>query len=261
MNKEETALRRIERKIDIPMPVLLTCPHGGKVQLLPRRDESNVNCGESGVRIMSDTNTIEVTEGIALNILRMSKRDVYKIIGIVDRSFIDFNRGPECAYAPTRDNFAKDLYDGYHKEISNTIEKMHSQNSNGFRFLFDFHGTDNAEAQLFFGTDARANPHKSTICELLRHNPRALWDETGLLKLLKDKGYRTIPRNINDREHPSFDGGLTVKKYGDCNAIQRVEAIQCEITSELRDESRRLRFTIDMAECILKFIEPYVPHI
>ena len=79
------------------MPVLLTCPHGGKGQLLPRRDESNVNCGESGVRIMSDTNTIEVTEGIALNILRMSKRDVYKIIGIVDRSFIDFNRGPECA--------------------------------------------------------------------------------------------------------------------------------------------------------------------
>ena len=102
MNKEETALRRIERKIDIPMPVLLTCPHGGKVQLLPRRDESNVNCGESGVRIMSDTNTIEVTEGIALNILRMGKRDVYKIIGIVDQSFIDFNRGPQCAYAPTR---------------------------------------------------------------------------------------------------------------------------------------------------------------
>ena len=109
---------------------------------------------------------------------------------------------------PTLDNFAKDLYDGYHKEISNTIEKMHSQNSNGFRFLFDFHGTDNAEAQLFFGTDARANPHKSTICELLRHNPRALWDETGLLKLLKDKGYRTIPRNINDREHPK--GALMV---------------------------------------------------
>ena len=137
---------------------------------------------------------------------------------------------------------------------------MRSHNSRGLCFLFDIHGTDNTDAQLYFGTDARANPNHSTICGLLERNPRALWDEkTGLLKLLQNKGYSTIPRDIDDQEHPSFDGGLTVTKYGGCDVNPRTEAIQFDITSELRERSNRLKFTVDMAECILKFIEPYIP--
>ena len=88
-----------------------------------------------------------------------------------------------------------------------------------------------------------------------------MWDEdTGLVRLLQNKGYSTIPRNINDSEHSSFDGGLTVKTYGSCNQNQRVEAIQCEITADLRERSKRLQFTVDMAECILKFV-PYISQI
>jgi N-formylglutamate amidohydrolase len=261
MKQDETALHGRESLINNPLPVLFTCPHGGRVEFSPSREASNVNCGRGQFRIKSDTNTIEVTEGIALNILRMSRRDVYRTVAIADRSFIDFNREPECAYVPSSDHFAKDLYDGYHKEISNTIEKMHSQNNQGFRFLFDFHGTDNTEAQLFFGTDARTNPHKSTICGLLERNAKALWDDTGLLRLLQDKGYSTIPRNIDDSEHQSFDGGLTVTKYGGCDVNQRVEAIQCEIAADLRERSNRLKFTVDMAECILKFVRPYISQI
>ena len=139
---------------------------------------------------------------------------------------------------------------------------MHGQNNQGLSFLFDFHGTDNTEAQIFFGTDARSNPDKSTICGLLKQNPNALWDEnTGLLNLLQDKGYSTIPADKNDSEHPSFDGGLTVKEYGGCDVPQRVEAIQCEITADLRDKAKRLKFTVDMAECILKFVKPYISQI
>ena len=260
MNSDRIDVRSTGSRIDISMPVIFTCPHGGRVEFLPKRDGSNVNCSGE-VRVLGDNNTIEVTEGIALNILRMSKKDVYKIIGIADRSFIDFNREVDCAYVPLEDNFAKDMYDQYHQQISSTIEELHSHSHETFKFLFDFHGTDNTEAQLFFGTDARNNPNKSTICRLLERNPNALWDNTGLLRLLQDKGYSTIPRDINDNEHPSFDGGFTVKKYGDCDAGQRVEAIQCEITTELRDRAKRMQFTTDMAECILKFIKPYVSQI
>jgi hypothetical protein len=42
---------------------------------------------------------------------------------------------------------------------------------------------------------------------------------------------------------------------------QRVEAIQCEITADLRDRAKRLKFTVDMAECILKFVKPYISQI
>lgn len=261
MKQAETSLRSTVGLINDPFPVLFTCPHGGRVEFLPIRDHSNVDCGSGEIKIKSDNNTIEVTEGIALNIFRLSARDVYKTIAVADRSFVDFNREPNCAYA-SNDVFAKHLYDEYHSEISNTIEEMHGQNNQGLSFLFDFHGTDNTEAQIFFGTDARSNPDKSTICGLLKQNPNALWDEnTGLLNLLQDKGYSTIPADKNDSEHPSFDGGLTVKEYGGCDVPQRVEAIQCEITADLRDKAKRLKFTVDMAECILKFVKPYISQI
>lgn len=138
---------------------------------------------------------------------------------------------------------------------------MHAQNHESLCFLFDIHGTDNTEADIFLGTDARRNPNESTICGLLKRNPKALWDDTGLLRLLQNKGYRTIPRDIDDSEHPSFDGGFTVKKYGSCSVNQRVEAIQCEITADLRERSKRQQFTEDMAECILNFVKPYIPQI
>jgi hypothetical protein len=261
MKQAETSLRSTVSLINNPIPVLFTCPHGGRVEFLPIRDDSNVDCGPGEIKTKSDTNTIEVTEGIALNIFRLSTRDVYKTIAIADRSFVDFNREPNCAY-PSNDVFAKHLYDEYHSEISNTIEEMYGQNNQALSFLFDFHGTDNTEAEIFFGTDARSNPDKSTICGLLKQNPNALWDEnTGLLKLLQDKDYSTIPADKNDSEHPSFDGGLTVKKYGGCDVPQRVLAIQCEITIDLRDRAKRLKFTVDMAECILKFVKPYISQI
>ena len=255
----ERSFRNTVNLINNSIPVLFTCPHGGRVEFLPiRDDDSNVTCGTGEFKTKSDNNTIEVTEGIALNIFRLSTRHVYKTIAIADRSFVDFNREPNCAYA-SNDVFAKHLYDEYHNEILNTIGEIHGHNNQGLSFLFDFHGTNNTEAELFFGTDARINPNNSTICGLLKRNPNALWDEdTGLLKLLQKKGYSTIPRDINDSEHSSFDGGLTVKKYGGCNENQRVEAIQCEITADLRDKSRRLQFTVDMAECILKFVTPYI---
>jgi N-formylglutamate amidohydrolase len=259
LKKDEKHVHSREILHNDRLPVLLTCPHGGRVEFTPTREDS-VNCGPGQFRKRSDTNTIEVTEGIALNILRMANREVYRTIGVADRTFIDFNREPECAYATSSDQFGKHLYDEYHDNIAKTIKKMRSRNSQGLCFLFDIHGTDNTDAQLYFGTDARTNPNKSTICGLLERNPRALWDaNTGLLKLLQDKGYSTIPRNIHDQEHPSFDGGLTVTKYGGCDVNPRVEAIQCEITSELRERSNRLKLTVDLAECILKFIKPYTP--
>jgi hypothetical protein len=47
-----------------------------------------------------------------------------------------------------------------------------------------------------FGTDS-TNPTGSTICGLLEHNPNALWDVNGLVKLLQKGGYSTVPSTMN----------------------------------------------------------------
>lgn len=44
MNKYEPDLRGTESLTNIPMPVLFTCPHGGRVEFSPHRVASNVSC-------------------------------------------------------------------------------------------------------------------------------------------------------------------------------------------------------------------------
>ena len=195
-----------------------------------------------------------------LNIFSLSEKEVYKKIALVHRRFVDFNRDAECAFENSNDNRAKYIYNEYHNGILETIKKMHERNTNGFRFLFDIHGTQESDADIYFGTDAK-NPEGSTICGLLELNDKALWDDTGLIKLLKDRGYKTCPNEIGDDELPKLDGGTTVRNYGGCNVNQRVEAIQCEIAPKFRNEDdlpQLEKLARDMAECIFTFVSHYI---
>jgi len=74
---------------------------------------------------------------------------------------------------------------------------MNNHNNRGLRFLFDIRGTGEAGADIYFGTDS-TNPTGSTICGLLERNPNALWDVKGLVKLLLERGYSTVPSTMND---------------------------------------------------------------
>ena len=74
---------------------------------------------------------------------------------------------------------------------------MYNQNNQGLRFLFDIRCTEEAGADIYFGTDS-TKPTWSTICGLLERNPNALWDVNGLLKLLLERGYSTVPSTMND---------------------------------------------------------------
>jgi N-formylglutamate amidohydrolase len=241
-------------------PVLLTCPHGGTVKVSPARKKSKLpsSCDPDQFTKDSDLDTLELTQSIALNLYRLSRTDVYTNVTLVHRRFVDFNREAECAFEPSNDHLAEHLYNEYHNGIKKIIKKMRNQNNQGLCFLFDIHGTAETDADVYFGTDS-TNPAGSTICGLLERNPKALWDDNGLLKLLKERGYSTVPASMNDHEFPSLDGGTTVKRYGGCDVNPRVEAIQCEVSSELREnEVEREKFAKDMAACILQFISPYI---
>jgi hypothetical protein len=251
-----------------PLPVLFTSPHGGTARITPSRKKSNYpySCENVPFRTNGDRYTVELVESIALNIFRLYGKAVYRKIALVHRSFVDFHRDPQCAFEYSNDHLAEHVYDEYHNGILETINKISVQNNEGLRFLFDFHGTNNKEAEIFIGTDANANgPQGSTICRLLEVNQKALWDNTGLIKQLKARGYTTWPRTIDDPEFSSFDGGTTIKRYGRPNVQQRVESIQCEIGFSLRDTSlenrpKQRKFAKDMAECIYEFIFPYFSH-
>jgi len=111
-----------ENQTKFPMPVLLTCPHGGIARLSPKRVDSNLPPGCSKLNFSDDSDllTIHLTESIAANIFSLFEKQVYKKIALVHRRFVDFNRDPECAFETSNDNRAKYIYNEYHDGISET---------------------------------------------------------------------------------------------------------------------------------------------
>ncbi len=254
------------------MPVLFTCPHGGRGRLkeTPERQIRNLPsppCSRKKFSTKKDRRTKEITEKIIENIIRLGKRQVYQQIADIHRAYVDLNRIPRCAFEPSIDDLPAEVYGKYHNNIIEIINNMYLQNNTGLRFLFDIHGTEETEVKLedgstvkvdvFFGTDKK---HKNTICGLLKINPNALWDNnTGLIRLLQIKGYNTFPRAINENEYYKLDGGTTIQKYGGCNVKKRVEAIQIEVGPRFRlKKNLRERFANDIAECIFKFSSRYI---
>jgi N-formylglutamate amidohydrolase len=267
-------MRKIENTYTIqsggksPMPVLFTCPHGGREKLEQTRERDICNlptppCSRKKFSTEKDRRTKELTEKIIQNIVNLNAREVYSQIANVHRAYVDLNRSPKCAFETSTNQLAEKTYNKYHNGILETIKKMYIQNDTGLCFLFDIHGTeqnnpdDGTSVDIFFGTD-----HHKTICGLMEVNPKALWDNTGLIKLLQDKGYHTYPQIMGQDEFDKLDGGTTIKKYGGRNVKQRVEAIQCEVHSYFRiNKQRREQFARDFAECILTFVTPYISRI
>ena len=112
-----------------------------------------------------------------------------------ERRCIDANRSRKCAYDVQQ---AKKFYNEYHGKIRSFIKKI-NQSAKGFGFLFDIHGTagiSKYDADVIFGTN-----DGDSISGLLELNPDALWDNnSGLIALLKDEGYKTAPRKKGDYE-------------------------------------------------------------
>src|SRR5512132_2277397 len=62
-----------ENQTNFPMPVVLTCPHGGIARLSPKRVDSNLPSGCSKLDFSDDSDllTIHLTESIAANIFSL----------------------------------------------------------------------------------------------------------------------------------------------------------------------------------------------
>ena len=95
----------------------------------------------------SDLRTMELTTSVANKISILSGREVPTQIALINRDYIDFNRQVECAIEPSNDMTAENNYYEYHKGILDVIKKMHLQNENSFKFLFDIHGTGRTKVE------------------------------------------------------------------------------------------------------------------
>lgn len=234
------------------MPVILTCPHDGTVELpgIDARTEQNTPDGCGELKTKRDLHTDFITQSVAQKILDLTGLSPYVVMASFSRKFIDANRprSPRnCAFA---DPDARPFYDEYHKRIAEFIREIREQNGNR-GFLFDIHGKEEIEeepADIYLGTDNGGS--------LLPGFDRAgIFMQHGLQGLLKSVQYRLSPADAEAQEHSSVDGGFTVRRYG-----VFINSIQIEIADTIRDfEQKRLLLIDDLAFAIINFVRRHAP--
>ena len=86
-------------------------------------------------------------------------------------------------------------------------------------------------------------------------------EEKGLIPLLGTKNIRAYPEHLSQEMHKfTLDGGYTIKEYGSKRIKPGLVAIQIEVINCIRDNRYcREKFAADMADCILKFVHPFIP--
>jgi hypothetical protein len=244
--------------------LLFTCLHNGTEERGIVRDEAHlpntctVESGQ-GFSTENDILTSALTKSISNNILKLSGKEPYTEIGTVDRKYVDLNRKEECAFEQSSLQ-AKQAYAEYHNRILLKIEEMLPQNEDGMAFLFDIHGTELKKVQgrfieVIIGTD-----EGNSIQALTEVDPNAFWGAKGLIPLLEGKGIRVFPRNSSQQmQDHILDGGHTIQTYGSSRFKKGLVAIQVEVIHSIRDDRYcRVRFAADMANCILKFVSPFI---
>lgn len=224
------------------MPLILTVPHDGGDSI-----------GWVGVRTQGtnvrDVGTRDLAEEVADLIQKKSGRRPYLVIAKISRKFIDVNRAePEAIESPD----AAPAYRAYHARVAAYVAEVSEKFPKG-ALLVDVHGQSEEPDTVFRGTGSGKTVRSLTK----KYGNAAIQGEGSIVGLLQEKGYRVFPgvQEASLKEHPHFNGGYTVSRYGS-NTATGIDAIQLEFGKNLRNTSR---LPEDLADVLLRFMGKYVP--
>jgi hypothetical protein len=237
MTIDRNILKNIQNIVENTM---ITCPHNGPDQPMgvsKIRNKSNLPpepiCKQSQFSIENDSFTSFIATGIADYMEGICGKRPGLFIAKYHRQYIDMNRKRECAYEVQQ---AKQFYDEYHQSISKHVQNICLKNKGRkiIGHLYDIHGRiadEQTPENIAIGTE-----NGDTIKRLIEINRDALWDETGLIKLLQEQGYTTNPMKKSQKESTRYNGGYTIDNNDCLRAKNGLQRIQLEIDRPYRKE-------------------------
>lgn len=228
------------------LPVILAAPHGGREaipDIAPRR-----GLGVAQFTVERDRNTAELTETLAVKLRERFGATPFLVVARFERKYVDANREPAAAYEAAQ---AKPYYDGYHRAIKDSAEAIRQKWGRGL--LLDIHAQGTQAETIYRGTD-----NGRSVSQLERQYGRtALTGPHSVLGQLASIGYKIEPDlNGQDRE-TRYTGGYTTRTYGSHQG-SKIDAIQLELGSSLRDKANLARTANDLAQAIEVFARKYL---
>ena len=243
------------------MPVILTCPHGGKKAPpgveVRTEEETPTGCH---FNLSRDAETDLITESVAQQILDLTGLSPYVVIAEFHRRYIDANRTERCAFT---DPAAQPFYAEYHGRVTGYVDEIRRQNAN-LGFLFDIHGFRQIRSDpidIHLGTDNGKSllPGFDRASLFVQHGLAGLLISARHVNAgapeLPPFQYKVFPADAETPENRSFDGGFTVRHYG-----AFINSIQIEIANVIREDAERRQFLInDLAFAVVNFARRHAP--
>jgi N-formylglutamate amidohydrolase len=229
-------------------PLLITCPHNGSQHptSTPERPTQQPGCRN---KKRADLFTRTIALGVFDSVQDSIGAAPSNVVARFHRRFIDANRPERCAFlAPG----ARPFYREYHRRIRRGIAKIKVDFPRR-GLLVDIHGaadlTDQPGTHVLLGSDGGRS-----ISRLLALDSKILWRRRGLVRTLEAAGFGVIPANAGDPEHPNFDGGFTVRRYGAVNA-SGLDALQIEIVRSVREDAQQRKALVQaLAEGLIRLL-------
>ena len=220
-----------------------------------------------------DTSTRKLAWEIAARIKKITKRKPYVITASFHRKFVDVNRRrnhtgnccksiwPKCTATADADlHYSKSdsakvarsiaVFEDYHSMLTGAIEDIGQQYSDRPILFLDVHAQrakddvrvavteKEYETCIIVGTqDGR------TV-----RDRKALYADKGILGLLRAQllaiGQMMYPSKHEDPDHPQYNGGQLVARYGNINTNVAIDSIQLEFGAKLRLSSKTRKDTV-----------------
>ncbi len=203
------------------LPIILTAPHGGS-EAIP-----GVSPRTLGVTTQ-DARTLELAEAVGQRLEARFCQRPYLVGALFHRRYADANRTERDAY---QDPAAGLHYKGYHDTIRSHIDEVR-QRFPGEAILIDVHGQAEEPGIIHRGTGNGRTMERI----IASFGDGALIGATSIFGRLQELGYPVFPANTpigNPGEHPSYDGGFTVRTYGS-HQTNGIDAMQIEVGADFR---------------------------
>ncbi|MBC7820848.1 MAG: N-formylglutamate amidohydrolase [Planctomycetaceae bacterium] len=232
------------------LPIILSAPHGGKLDVpnVAVRKGEGLGTGGSGFVVSRDTGTEELAQQAAAAIEKRFGKKPYFVIARSHRKYLDPNRPPEIAY---EDADAKPVYDAYHSALRDACREVQQKFHKGL--LLDIHGQGTAKDTVFRGTQ---NGKTVTLLRE-RFGEAAHVSETSLFGRLKTHGWKVHPDPLDVGEQAAFRGGYIVQTYGSHQGFG-IDAIQLEFGSDYRTQDAREKAATTLTNAVAEYATSFL---
>lgn len=230
------------------LPILISAPHGGRKDIPGSRHRTGQGMvtGGAGFSTAWDAGTEELALELAAEVLRLTGKKPYLVVGSFKRNFLDCNRPPAIAYS---DPAARAVYEVYHGALRDDCKEIVTRFGSGL--VVDLHRQGSSANTVYRGTKngRSVTAMRAKFGEGIHEGPASVF---GRLRAL---GWNVHP-DPGGTEQAGFSGGFITQTYG--SERSPTDAIQFEFGADhCRTPEQRKSTVTALAKVVVEVAKGY----